>query len=127
MKHLSILGAIACGASIGAILRYFSTLLCIQYFGAGFPFGTLLVNLLGSLGIGLVLGWTQIGELNEHLKVFLTIGLFGALTTFSTYSSDTWLLLQAQQWLKAILNIGLNTFLCLGMIYLGQLIMLSRI
>lgn len=127
MKDLSLVAVIALGASIGAILRYFSTLMCTHYFGANFPFGTLLVNSLGSLGAGLALGWIQTGEPNQYITVFLTVGLFGALTTFSAYSIDTLLLLQTQQWAKALLNIGCNTFLCLGMVYLGQLLMLSRI
>ena len=120
IKHSVLVGLIALGGALGAILRYFISLFISGYWGNSFPFGTLTVNVIGSFIMGLFLGWFEIQGVHEQLKAFALIGVLGALTTFSTFSSDTLLLLQTQQLGKALLNVGLNTVLCISMVYLGQ-------
>ena len=118
---------VAFGGSIGAVLRYLISIFMIQVFGSSFPFGTLLVNVLGSFLMGVIYALGQMSHISPELKALIGIGLLGALTTFSTFSNETLLLLQEGDWLKATLNVVLNLSLCLFMVYLGQQLVFSRI
>ncbi|GIU34852.1 putative fluoride ion transporter CrcB [Shewanella hafniensis] len=99
----------------------------IQVFGSSFPFGTLLVNVIGSFFMGVIYALGQMSHISPELKALIAVGLLGALTTFSTFSNETLLLMQEGDWLKAILNVVLNLSLCLFMVYLGQQLVFSRI
>lgn len=105
---------IALGGALGACLRYFLVQQSTIWFGKDFPYGILLVNVLGSCVIGAVMGYlhTYSGEYETLIKGGVTVGLLGALTTFSTFSYDTVQLLHLGQWTKAILNIGANVLIC---------------
>lgn len=118
---------VAFGGSIGAVFRYLISIFMIQVFGSSFPFGTLLVNVLGSFLMGVIYALGQMSHISPELKALIGIGLLGALTTFSTFSNETLLLLQEGDWLKATLNVVLNLSLCLFMVYLGQQLVFSRI
>jgi fluoride exporter len=124
MQHsLTIYGYIAVGGAVGACLRFFLSQIMLQWFGKGFPFGTLLVNVVGSLCIGIV--YTLIEQ--EQIEIVLwrttvAIGFLGALTTFSTFSLDSLLLFQQGMWLKGMLNIFLNLTCCLLAAWLGTTI-----
>ncbi len=118
---------VAFGGSIGAVLRYLISIFMIQVFGSSFPFGTLLVNVIGSFFMGVIYALGQMSHISPELKALIGIGLLGALTTFSTFSNETLLLLQEGDWLKATLNVVLNLSLCLFMVYLGQQLVFSRI
>nr|WP_040394095.1 fluoride efflux transporter CrcB [Catenovulum agarivorans] len=112
---------IAIGGALGACLRYFLSQQALIWFGKEFPFGTLLVNVLGSLIIGFL--YTLIAQGYVQLipwRTFIGIGFLGALTTFSTFSMDTLLLLQQGAWIKASLNILLNVFVCLFAAWIGS-------
>lgn len=99
----------------------------VQLFGSAFPFGTLLVNILGSFLMGVIYALGQVSEVSPEIKALVGVGLLGALTTFSTFSNETLLLIQGGEWLKAFLNIALNLCLCIFMVYLGQQLVFSRI
>ncbi|MCE9687315.1 MULTISPECIES: fluoride efflux transporter CrcB [Shewanella] len=118
---------VALGGSIGAVLRYLVSILMFQLFGSGFPFGTLLVNILGSFSMGMIYALGQATHVSPELKALVGVGLLGALTTFSTFSNETLLLMQEGQLLKAIMNVVLNLSLCLFMVYLGQQLIFSRL
>ena len=118
---------VALGGSIGAVFRYLISLFMIQVFGSSFPFGTLVVNILGSFLMGVIYTLGQVSEVSPELKALVGVGLLGALTTFSTFSNETLLLIQGGDWLKAFLNIALNLCLCIFMVYLGQQLVFSRI
>jgi fluoride exporter len=108
--------AVAIGGAIGACLRYGCNELALNVLGKSFPFGTLLVNILGSF----VLGLFSSGVVAvSPWRALITIGLIGAFTTFSTFSLDTILLLQQGDWQKAIANVFLNVLLCLTLAWLG--------
>ena len=105
---------VAFGGAIGACLRWFITSKCELWFGKGMPFGTLAVNVSGSFLLGIVFVLLQNESLAESpYKAFLSVGLLGAFTTFSTFSMDTLLFLQQGEWLKAIANVVLNVLLCI--------------
>ena len=118
---------IACGGACGAMLRYFLADITMSVLGRGFPYATLLVNIIGSFLMGLLYGAIQ----NEYIGIIrwqplLGIGFLGALTTFSTFSLDTLLLIQQGDWVKAALNVTLNVFVCLFVAWLGMQVMGAR-
>ncbi len=118
---------VALGGSIGAVFRYLISIMMIQVFGSAFPFGTLVVNTIGSFLMGVIYALGQVSNVSPELKALVGVGLLGALTTFSTFSNETLLLMQQGQWLKSLINIALNLGLCLFMVYLGQQLVFSRI
>lgn len=118
---------VALGGSIGAVFRYLISIFMVQLFGSAFPFGTLLVNILGSFMMGIIYALGQVSEVSPEIKAMVGVGLLGALTTFSTFSNETLLLIQGGAWLKAFFNITLNLSLCIFMVFLGQQLVFSRI
>ena len=119
--------AVALGGAVGASARYGLSLLAIKLFGTGFPFGTLVVNCIGSLMMGALYAWGDVSDLPPALKAFVGVGMLGALTTFSTFSNETLLLMQEGDIVKAMLNVLLNVGLCLVMVYVGQQLVYARI
>ena len=86
----------------------------------GFPFGVLAANILGSLLMGWIYSLDEIYFVNfSWLKPALMIGLFGALTTFSSYALDTFRLLDDGQWGMAAINLLSNNILCISFMYIG--------
>jgi CrcB protein len=81
------------GGGIGAALRHGVNIAAARALGTGFPFGTLTVNVVGSLVMGLMAAWFAFeGSPSQHWRLFLTTGILGGFTTFSTFSLDTALL-----------------------------------
>ena len=119
MNPIKLYLLIGLAGAIGALSRYGLTQLMSWWLGRGFPYGTLMVNVLGSLLLGMIYAGLQQQLLTEQWRLILGIGFLGALTTFSSFSLDTLLLIQQQQWLKAGLNIGLNLLLSLVAVFLG--------
>lgn len=121
MNSLSTYLYIAIGGGLGASFRFFISQIMLQWLGKGFPFGTLLVNVIGSFLLGLVYSLTEQGHLEIiPWRTLVAIGFLGAFTTFSTFSLDSLLLLQQGQTLKGLLNIIFNLFFCLGAAWLGM-------
>jgi len=101
--------AIALGGSIGACLRYGVSLWSKNIWGTGFPYGTLIVNVLGSFLLGfLMMVLTHKFATPAWLKQLLFVGVLGAFTTFSTFSLESMQLLQAGKELLAAKNIAFN-------------------
>ena len=83
------------GAGIGGALRHGVNVGAVKLFGYGFPFGTLIVNVLGSFLIGLLAGWFAFRPgVPQDMRLFLTTGILGGFTTFSAFSLDAALLIE---------------------------------
>jgi CrcB protein len=83
------------GAGIGGALRHGVNVGAARLFGYGFPFGTLIVNIVGSFLMGLLAGYFAFRPgINQHMRLFLTTGVLGGFTTFSAFSLDTALLIE---------------------------------
>jgi len=111
---------VAMGGALGAVLRYSISSGIYNWFGRSFPYGTLVVNVLGSLAIGL-LSVLLIEKFNvsQDVKLGLVVGVLGALTTFSTFSWDTVDLLQQGLIQRALLNVLLNVVVCIAAVWVG--------
>jgi len=119
--------SIALGGALGACLRFFISDTMLKMLGRGFPFGTLTVNIIGSLFLGVVFGLLEKQVLSASpYKSFIVIGFLGALTTFSTFSMDSLLLLQQGHIVKMILNITLNVVVCIFMAWLGLNLVMQK-
>lgn len=114
--------AIAGGGAIGALLRFYASSGIYAWLGRGFPYGTLFVNVAGSLIMGLfyVLFLERI-QISPELRSALLVGVLGAFTTFSTFSIETLTLLEEGEMMKAILNIILSVTLCILAAWIGVL------
>jgi CrcB protein len=88
--------AVAAGAAVGALARWGAGL-WLNARWAGFPLGTLFVNAVGGLLIGVALAWFERSP-NEMLRLLVVTGFLGGLTTFSSFSAESLLLLQRGQW-----------------------------
>lgn len=112
--------AIAAGGAVGSVLRYGMSIGVYGLLGRGFPYGTLSVNVLGSLIMGfLYVMLVERMALATEWRAALLIGLLGAFTTFSTFSLETLQLIEGGELLKAVMNVILSVVLCLAAAWLG--------
>ena len=123
LKSLLIVGT---GGFVGTVLRF----LVSRYFQENtfslFPWGTFTVNIIGSLLIGIFYGMSERGNLlSPEIRIFLTVGVCGGFTTFSSLTNDAFMLLQEKEWLKVSLYASLSFFLGLVAVYLGRTIIKS--
>jgi fluoride exporter len=110
------------GGAVGSIWRYWWSGLVAERFGETFPFGTLVVNIIGSALIGTFSGLllhVANGRLSTALQQLLMVGVCGGLTTFSSFSLQTYNLIVEGRWLSALGNIALSSGLCLGCVAVG--------
>jgi fluoride exporter len=108
------------GGSLGALLRYGTTLLCVRVFGTTFPIGTLAVNLSGCFLIGLIMGLAEAGPfVTPAFRLFFVTGFLGALTTFSTYAWESINAIRDASLGTALLNIALNNIAGLSLVLIG--------
>ena len=111
MMSWQTLLAIGSGGFIGAVSRAYLNGLISSKVPHELPFGTLGVNLIGSFIMGLLVSYFVYSTLfSVHIKSFLTTGFLGALTTYSTFAIESFLMLEAGSITLALLNISLNVF-----------------
>ena len=113
-----ILLFIGMGGFFGAILRFLVSGWVQKVSGSFFPYGTLSVNVLGSLLIGFLAMLFE-DVVAPEWKAFAVTGFLGALTTFSTFSYETLVMVQGGEFLRALSNMVVNVFTCLFATFLG--------
>ena len=111
------------GGAFGAVLRYGASLSVYSLLGRGFPYGTLFVNVSGSLLMG-VLSVIMLERFNidPEWRAAVLVGVLGSFTTFSTFSIETLNLLEQGDVMRATANIVLSVLVCLAAVWFGVLI-----
>jgi len=111
------------GGFIGASLRYLISMGASKTFNLDIPMGTLIVNILGGLLIGFIMELSLSTDIiSSDLRLFLTTGILGGLTTFSTFSYETINLLNSGAYIWGIINIILNVLLSLIGVVIGKIL-----
>ena len=120
MTQLLMVGT---GGAIGAIGRYLLSTWVYSLTGRAFPWGTLAVNLLGSLLMGFLSVWLlERMTVSTEMRALLMVGFLGAFTTFSTFSIETLLLLEQGAVARAGVNIAASVITCVFAAWMGTLI-----
>jgi CrcB protein len=106
---------ICLGAVVGANARYFISRYAAQALGPVFPYGTLFINVVGSLVVGFFVIWTSERVLADpRWRLLIVVGFCGSLTTFSSYAFESMAYFDRGQWLLMLVNIFSNNLLCLA-------------
>src|SRR5882724_10682316 len=106
---------ICLGAMVGANARYFISRYAAQVLGPVFPYGTVFINLVGSLIVGFFVVWTSERVLvDPRWRLLVVVGFCGSLTTFSSYAFETMAYFEQGQWLLMFANFFSNNVLCLA-------------
>ncbi len=123
LMSIQVLLWVTVGSALGGAARYWCSGVIATRFGESFPWGTILVNVVGSFLIGLVATLTDPDGrllLGPTARQFLMIGVFGGFTTFSSFSLQTLNLVREGEWLAAGGNVVLSVVLCLLAVWLGH-------
>ena len=116
--------AVFVGAGIGGSIRHGMNIWVARLLGTHFPYHTFVINIVGSLVMGLVAGWfAERGDAAGHLRLFLTTGVLGGFTTFSAFSLDAVLLWERHEYLLAAFYVGGSVAGALAGLALGLWIM----
>ena len=116
--------AIAAGGAIGAVGRHYVGVYALKWLGAAFPYGTLVVNVVGSFLMGvLVASMTVKWNVGNELRAFLTVGLLGGFTTFSAFSSDFATLMERGETVLAAGYVTVSVALALAGMFAGMSLM----
>ncbi|HSG68199.1 MAG TPA: fluoride efflux transporter CrcB [Bacteroidales bacterium] len=110
------------GGGIGTVARYVVSDYTHKYYLGSFPLGTLAVNMLGSLIIGILWGLFEPENMSHGLRAFLFIGILGGFTTFSSYALESYNMIRDGDIKMAMLNVMANNVLAIGMVLIGLMI-----
>ncbi|PZQ43156.1 MAG: fluoride efflux transporter CrcB [Micavibrio aeruginosavorus] len=117
---MNMILAIAAGGAIGSVLRHYAGQATMLLLGMTFPYGTLFVNIAGSFVMGVLVSLFALqGNASPELRAFLTVGLLGGFTTFSSFSLDAAALYERGEPASAALYVALSLVLSLSAIFAG--------
>lgn len=120
LQTIQTAGAIALFGALGCLTRYWLSGWVYAWAGRAFPWGTFAVNIVGAFLIGLLMEFALRSTLiSPTLRIALTIGFLGGLTTFSTFSYETFRLLEEGAFLTATTNVLASVLVCLTFTWLG--------
>ncbi len=116
--------AVAAGGAMGAVGRYLVGIGALAAMGPGYPYGTLIANVVGGFLMGAIV---EAGALrfsySPELRAFLTVGLLGGFTTFSAFSLETALMIERGEWTSALGYVVLSAVLSIGALFGGLWLM----
>jgi fluoride exporter len=119
---------VALGSAIGGALRHGVNVGCARLLGTGWPYGTLAVNVTGSLAMGAIVAYFALkGHASHRWLLFLTTGVLGGFTTFSAFSLDVALLHERGQLALAVLYVACSVALSIGALLLGLFVVRSAL
>lgn len=111
------------GGAIGSLGRYELGRLMPRLAGTGWPWGTLVANIVGGFAMGLVAGWLAArAQGGEHLRLFIAVGVLGGFTTFSAFSLETVLMIQRGEAMSALAYVMASVMCAIGALALGLVI-----
>jgi fluoride exporter len=111
------------GGGLGSALRHGINIVAARAFGTEFPYGTLIINVLGSLAMGLIVEYFALKTgLSQRMRLFLTTGILGGFTTFSTFSLETALLYERGATLGAAIYVVASVVLAIAALFAGLMI-----
>ena len=115
--------AIAAGGAVGSVLRFWMSTWVHSFAGRSFPYGTLTVNVVGCLAMGFlfVLFFDRLSD-NAVLRAGILIGVLGGFTTFSSFSIETFSLIEQGAWFKAFVNMFGSLVLCVAATWVGVIL-----
>ena len=115
--------SVGIGGALGSMLRFVVTVLAARWFGAGFPWGTLAVNLIGSFILGVIAEFAITGALgiSPQVRIFIGVGILGGFTTFSSFTYDTLTLVRDGSTPLALGYVLASIALGLIAVYLGTI------
>lgn len=115
---------VGAGGALGAMARFGFASLVGRFWPMSFPLATLLINIIGSVAMGLFVGLMArfLPAWQEDARLFVAVGILGGFTTFSAFSLDTIVLIERGEWLSAGAYVLLSVVLCLIGLYLGLLV-----
>ncbi|HOV02976.1 MAG TPA: fluoride efflux transporter CrcB [Kaistiaceae bacterium] len=117
MYHLAL---VAAGGAVGASLRHLVNLAALRLFGPGYPWGTLAVNVVGSLAMGLFVALLALKfQGNASLRLLVATGIFGGFTTFSAFSLDVAVMVERGDIAAAALYVAASVLLSIGALFIG--------
>jgi CrcB protein len=116
---------VAVGGAFGSVMRYLTGVLAGRTLGLNFPYGTLSVNLIGGLLMGVLIGVLAFrgGADQERWRVFIGIGVLGGYTTFSSFSLEVARMVESKAWLEALGYSLASVVVCVTMVFFGMFLM----
>ncbi len=111
------------GGAIGSMARYGMSVLVGRFWSGSFPLAILLINIIGSVLMGVLVGLMArfMPHMANEIRLFIAVGVLGGFTTFSSFSLDTITLIERGELVQAILYVALSVVVCLAGLYLGLL------
>ena len=109
------------GGGLGALLRYLLSGIIQKQSASIFPYGTLIVNLIGAVFIGFLWELFQNINVSTNLRVFIFMGIIGAFTTFSTFNLETFNLMKDKQYITALINVIVSNVFCIILVFAGSI------